>query len=72
MRDQVGRPDTHQYPSNRGRASFREAVAGSSGEGLATALAVLRRKHGAEIAGQQLRRVRLRSPRTIRGPICCG
>lgn len=28
MRDQVGRPDTHRYPSNRGRASFREAVAG--------------------------------------------
>jgi len=28
MREQVGRPDTHQYPSNRGRASFREAVAG--------------------------------------------
>ena len=24
MRDQVGRPDTHQYPSNRGRESFRE------------------------------------------------
>jgi LL-diaminopimelate aminotransferase len=28
MREQVARPDTHQYPSNRGRASFREAVAG--------------------------------------------
>jgi LL-diaminopimelate aminotransferase len=24
---QVGRPDTHQYPSNRGRPEFREAVA---------------------------------------------
>jgi LL-diaminopimelate aminotransferase len=24
---QVARPDTHQYPSNRGRAAFREAVA---------------------------------------------
>jgi LL-diaminopimelate aminotransferase len=24
---QVARPDTHQYPSNRGRAEFREAVA---------------------------------------------
>jgi len=28
MQEQVARPDTHQYPSNRGRASFREAVAG--------------------------------------------
>jgi len=28
MREQVARPDTHQYPSNRGRQSFREAVAG--------------------------------------------
>jgi len=28
MREQVARPDTHRYPSNRGRASFREAVAG--------------------------------------------
>jgi LL-diaminopimelate aminotransferase len=27
MQAQVARPDTHQYPSNRGRASFREAVA---------------------------------------------
>jgi LL-diaminopimelate aminotransferase len=27
MREHVGRPDTHQYPSNRGRASFRGAVA---------------------------------------------
>jgi LL-diaminopimelate aminotransferase len=27
MRRAVGRPDTHQYPSNRGRAVFREAVA---------------------------------------------
>ncbi len=27
MREHVGRPDTHQYPSNRGRASFREALA---------------------------------------------
>ncbi len=27
MRDQVARPDTHRYPSNRGRASFRDAVA---------------------------------------------
>jgi LL-diaminopimelate aminotransferase len=27
MREQVARPDTHQYPSNRGRLSFREAVA---------------------------------------------
>ncbi len=27
MQEQVARPDTHQYPSNRGRASFREAVA---------------------------------------------
>src|SRR5262249_37257660 len=27
MRDQVARADTHRYPSNRGRASFREAVA---------------------------------------------
>ncbi len=31
MREQVARPDTHQYPSNRGRASFREAVAGFYG-----------------------------------------
>jgi LL-diaminopimelate aminotransferase len=28
MRAQVARPDTHQYPSNRGRESFREALAG--------------------------------------------
>jgi LL-diaminopimelate aminotransferase len=28
MREQVARPDTHQYPSNRGRESFREALAG--------------------------------------------
>jgi LL-diaminopimelate aminotransferase len=27
MRRQVGRPETHQYPSNRGLAPFREAVA---------------------------------------------
>jgi LL-diaminopimelate aminotransferase len=27
-RRQVAIPDTHQYPSNRGRAAFREAVAG--------------------------------------------
>jgi LL-diaminopimelate aminotransferase len=27
MQEQVARPDTHQYPSNRGRASFRDAVA---------------------------------------------
>jgi LL-diaminopimelate aminotransferase len=27
MREQVARPDTHRYPSNRGRESFREAVA---------------------------------------------
>jgi LL-diaminopimelate aminotransferase len=27
MQDQVARPDTHRYPSNRGRASFRQAVA---------------------------------------------
>ncbi|MEW6581490.1 MAG: LL-diaminopimelate aminotransferase, partial [Actinomycetota bacterium] len=27
MQRHVARPDTHQYPSNRGRASFREAVA---------------------------------------------
>jgi LL-diaminopimelate aminotransferase len=27
MRRQVGRPETHQYPSNRGLAAFREAVA---------------------------------------------
>ena len=27
MREHVGRPDTHQYPSNRGRASFREGIA---------------------------------------------
>jgi LL-diaminopimelate aminotransferase len=27
MREQVGRADTHQYPSNRGRASFREGIA---------------------------------------------
>jgi LL-diaminopimelate aminotransferase len=27
MRCQVGRPETHQYPSNRGLAAFREAVA---------------------------------------------
>ena len=27
MREQVGRPDTHQYPSNRGRQSYRDAVA---------------------------------------------
>ncbi|MGD9694648.1 MAG: LL-diaminopimelate aminotransferase [Thermoleophilia bacterium] len=26
-REQVARPDTHQYPSNRGREGFREAVA---------------------------------------------
>ncbi|MDX6547765.1 MAG: LL-diaminopimelate aminotransferase, partial [Gaiellales bacterium] len=24
---QVARPDTHQYPSNRGRPAFRQAVA---------------------------------------------
>ena len=28
MREHVARPDTHQYPSNRGRLGFREAVAG--------------------------------------------
>ncbi len=28
LREQVLRPDTHQYPSNRGRESFRDAVAG--------------------------------------------
>ena len=28
MRDQVARADTHQYPSNRGRDSFRAAIAG--------------------------------------------
>jgi LL-diaminopimelate aminotransferase len=27
LRDAVGRPETHQYPSNRGLGSFREAVA---------------------------------------------
>ena len=27
LRDAVGRPETHQYPSNRGRADFRAAVA---------------------------------------------
>jgi LL-diaminopimelate aminotransferase len=27
MREQVARPDTHQYPSNRGRQSYREALA---------------------------------------------
>jgi LL-diaminopimelate aminotransferase len=27
MQEHVARPDTHRYPSNRGRASFREAVA---------------------------------------------
>ncbi len=27
LRDAVGHPDTHQYPSNRGRAAYREAVA---------------------------------------------
>ena len=27
MREHVARPDTHRYPSNRGRVSFREAVA---------------------------------------------
>ncbi|MCB0879026.1 MAG: LL-diaminopimelate aminotransferase [Thermoleophilia bacterium] len=27
LREAVGRPDTHQYPSNRGRARFREAIA---------------------------------------------
>jgi LL-diaminopimelate aminotransferase len=27
MQEQVARPDTHQYPSNRGRESFRQAVA---------------------------------------------
>ncbi len=27
MRDHVGRADTHQYPSNRGRASFRQGIA---------------------------------------------
>ncbi len=27
MRDHVGRPDTHQYPSNRGRATLRQAIA---------------------------------------------
>jgi LL-diaminopimelate aminotransferase len=26
LREAVGRPDTHQYPSNRGRAAFREAI----------------------------------------------
>jgi LL-diaminopimelate aminotransferase len=28
MRRQVGRPETHRYPSNRGLGAFREAVAG--------------------------------------------
>jgi LL-diaminopimelate aminotransferase len=28
MRRQVGRPETHRYPSNRGLSAFREAVAG--------------------------------------------
>jgi len=28
MQEQCARPDTHQYPSNRGRPSFRRAVAG--------------------------------------------
>jgi LL-diaminopimelate aminotransferase len=32
MRRQVGRPETHQYPSNRGLAHFREAVATFYGE----------------------------------------
>jgi len=27
MREHIARPDTHQYPSNRGREGFREAVA---------------------------------------------
>jgi LL-diaminopimelate aminotransferase len=27
MREQVARPDTHQYPSNRGRQSYRDALA---------------------------------------------
>lgn len=27
MREQVARPDTHRYPSNRGRQSFRDAIA---------------------------------------------
>lgn len=27
MREHVGRADTHRYPSNRGRASFREGIA---------------------------------------------
>jgi len=27
LRDAVGRPDTHQYPSNRGRNALREAIA---------------------------------------------
>src|SRR2546423_1984106 len=27
MQEQCARPDTHQYPSNRGRESFRRAVA---------------------------------------------
>jgi LL-diaminopimelate aminotransferase len=31
MRRQVARPETHQYPSNRGLAAFREAVAGFYG-----------------------------------------
>ena len=26
MREQVSRPDTHQYPSNRGRQSYRDAL----------------------------------------------
>jgi LL-diaminopimelate aminotransferase len=28
LRDAVGRPETHRYPSNRGLAAFRDAVAG--------------------------------------------
>jgi len=28
LREAAGRPETHQYPSNRGRADFRQAIAG--------------------------------------------
>ena len=38
MREQVARPDTHQYPSNRGRESFREALAGFYSERFGVAL----------------------------------
>ncbi|MBY0396472.1 MAG: LL-diaminopimelate aminotransferase [Thermoleophilia bacterium] len=38
MREHVARPDTHQYPSNRGREGFREAVAAFYEERFGVAL----------------------------------